>query len=63
MLIYHVFIIFSGSPEFKKDTKILMQFGAFMRDEAKDRGLDALALESPFDQLAILEVIEFFLEY
>ena len=40
-----------------------MQFGAFMRDEAKDRGLDALALESPFDQLAILEVIEFFLEY
>ena len=37
-----------------------MQFGAFMRDEAKDRGLDALALESPFDQLAILEVIEFF---
>jgi hypothetical protein len=45
-----------GEPSFKKDTKVLMQFGAFMRDEAKDRGPDALAVELPFDQKAILEV-------
>jgi leucyl-tRNA synthetase len=44
-----------GSDELKKDTKVLMQFGAFMRDEARDRGVDALALESPFDQIAILQ--------
>ena len=46
-----------GEPAFKKDTKVLMQFGAFMRDEAKDRGPDALAVELPFDQKAILEVV------
>lgn len=33
-----------------------MQFGAFMRDEAADRGVDALAIEIPFNQQAILEV-------
>ena len=43
-------------PELKKDTKILMQFGAFMRDEAKERGADALAVEQAFDQKALLEV-------
>jgi leucyl-tRNA synthetase len=45
-----------STEELKKDTKILMQFGAFMRDEVRDRGVDALAVESPFDQKAILEV-------
>jgi leucyl-tRNA synthetase len=44
-----------GDPALKKDTKLLMQFGAFMRDEAKDRGKDALAFEMTFDQKAILE--------
>ena len=44
-----------SQPELKADTKLLMQFGAFMRDEAKERGLDALATELPFDQRAILE--------
>ena len=34
-----------GNPDLKSSTKILMQFGAFMRDEAKDRGQDALAVE------------------
>lgn len=45
-----------SNEELKKDTKTLMQFGAFMRDEAKDRGIDALAEVSPFDQKAILTV-------
>lgn len=49
-----------SSPELKADTKFLMQFGAFMRDEAKERGPDALAVEQPFDQQAILEVISDF---
>jgi leucyl-tRNA synthetase len=40
----------------KKDTKILMQFGAFMRDEAVERGYDALATEMTFDQKLILQV-------
>ena len=31
-----------------------MQFGAFMRDEALERGVDALAIEMSFDQKAIL---------
>ena len=44
-----------ADPELKKDTKTLMQFGAFMRDEAKERGPDALAVDQPFDQRAILE--------
>lgn len=42
--------------ELKKDTKMLMQFGAFMRDEARDRGIDALAEVAPFNQMAILKV-------
>jgi leucyl-tRNA synthetase len=46
-----------GDAGLKKDTKLLMQFGAFMRDEAKDRGPDALATELSFDQKAILQVI------
>ena len=33
-----------------------MQFGAFMRDEAKDRGSDALQVELSFNQKDILEV-------
>lgn len=33
-----------------------MQFGAFMRDEARDRGADALQVDMLFDQKAILEV-------
>lgn len=45
-----------ADPELKKDTKGLMQFGAFMRDEAKQRGPDALAVEQPFDQMALLQV-------
>eukprot|EP00607_Mallomonas_marina_P007653 CAMPEP_0182422418 /NCGR_PEP_ID=MMETSP1167-20130531/8097_1 /TAXON_ID=2988 /ORGANISM="Mallomonas Sp, Strain CCMP3275" /LENGTH=1133 /DNA_ID=CAMNT_0024600465 /DNA_START=65 /DNA_END=3466 /DNA_ORIENTATION=- len=44
-----------GQTDLKKDTKILMQFGAFMRDEAKERGPDALASEMAFDQKAILQ--------
>ena len=42
--------------EWKKENKLLMQFGAFMRNEAADRGADALAVELPFDQQKILEV-------
>jgi leucyl-tRNA synthetase len=42
--------------ELKPDTKGLMQFGAFMRDEAKERGAEALATEMAFDQQAILQV-------
>jgi hypothetical protein len=34
----------------------LMQFGAFMRDEARDRGSDALQVELSFNQKSILEV-------
>ena len=45
--------------DLKKDTKLLMQFGAFMRDEARDRGLDALAEVAPFDQMAILKVCKY----
>ena len=45
-----------SDPELKPATKQLMQFGAFMRDEAKERGIDALATELPFDQRAMLEV-------
>jgi leucyl-tRNA synthetase len=45
-----------SSAELKPETKFLMQFGAFMRDEAKERGPDALAVEQPFDQQSILEV-------
>jgi leucyl-tRNA synthetase len=35
----------------------MMQFAAFMRDETKERGIDALATEMTFDQKAILEVM------
>jgi hypothetical protein len=45
-----------SDPELKKDTKTLMQFGAFSRDEAVERGAEALATELAFDQRAILEV-------
>ena len=45
---------FEADPELKKDTKMLMQFGAFMRDDAKVRGPDALALEQPFEQKQLL---------
>ena len=51
-----------GEGELKKDTKLLMQFGAFMRDEARDRGIDALAEVAPFDQMAILNVFYFLLK-
>ncbi|CAM9242157.1 unnamed protein product, partial [Ectocarpus fasciculatus] len=44
-----------AKPEWKKETKLLMQFGAFMKNEADDRGADALAVELPFDQQQILE--------
>jgi leucyl-tRNA synthetase len=43
-----------SNEDLKVDTKRLMMFGAFMRDEAKERGVDALAGVSPFDQQAIL---------
>jgi len=33
-----------------------MQFAAFMRDEAGERGVDALATVLPINQKAILEV-------
>jgi hypothetical protein len=36
--------------------QVLMQFAAFMRDEAIERGSDALATEMAFDQRAILQV-------
>ena len=42
-------------PELKSQTKLLMQFGSFMKAEAVDRGPDALAEELPFDQLGILD--------
>lgn len=44
-----------SQPDLKKDTKFLMQFGAFMRDEAKERGPDALATEMAFDQKSIIQ--------
>lgn len=45
-----------SNPTLKPETKNLMQFGAYMRDEALDRGFDALSTEIPFDQLYILTV-------
>lgn len=44
-----------SDEELKPSTKLLMQFGAFMRDEAVERGVDALAVNLPFNQQAILE--------
>ncbi len=35
----------------------MMQFGAFMANESKERGTDALACQMTFDQRAILEVV------
>ena len=43
--------------DLKADTKTLMQFGSFMKDEALERGSDALAVELAFNQKAILEVL------
>ena len=42
-------------PHLKTNTKVLMQFGAFMRDESIERGLDALAIVLPFNQKLILQ--------
>ena len=42
-------------PDRKKTTKTTMQFGAFMKAEALERGVDALDTEPPFDQAAIME--------
>ena len=42
--------------DLKNDTKTLMQFGSFMKEEAVERGVDALAIELPFNQKAIIEV-------
>lgn len=46
----------ASQPELKKDTGLLMQFGVFMANEAKERGVDALAVEQPFDQMELLQV-------
>ena len=43
------------TPERKKTTKLIMQFGSFMKADALERGADALATEMAFDQAAILE--------
>lgn len=45
----------NSDTELKKDTKVLMQFGAFMRDEAFERGPDALAETIAYDQKAIIQ--------
>jgi leucyl-tRNA synthetase len=45
-----------SNPELKKDTKNLMQFGSFMRNEAQECGPEMLATEMAFDQKNILEV-------
>lgn len=52
------FPVFS-QESLKANTKGLMQFAAFMRDEAGERGVDALATVLPINQKAILEVILF----
>ena len=44
-----------SDPELKIDTKILMQFGSFMKSETDDRGIDALAVDLVFDQMQILQ--------
>jgi leucyl-tRNA synthetase len=49
-------VFLESNEELKKETKFLIQFGAFMRDEAEDRGFDALAIDLPFNQRAIIEV-------
>ena len=47
-------------PDLNADTKTLVQFGSFMKEEALERGSDALAVELPFNQKAILEVLFYF---
>jgi len=42
-------------PERKKATKLVMQFGAFMKGEALERGADALATTMAYDQGGIME--------
>lgn len=43
-------------PDFSpQDKKMMMQFGAFMKNEASDRGISALASRLDFDQKLILE--------
>jgi leucyl-tRNA synthetase len=44
-----------SQPHLQAATKVLMQFAAFMRDEAEERGVDALATVLPINQKAILE--------
>lgn len=47
---------FDSNTEFNaNDKKLLMQFGAFMKNEAIERGIDALASQLDFDQKVILE--------
>lgn len=43
-----------SKEELKKETKNLMQFGSFMKNEAEERGIDALAVTLPFNQKDIL---------
>ncbi len=54
------FHLFPLQESLKSNTKGLMQFAAFMRDEAGERGVDALATVLPINQKAILEVNLFF---
>ena len=44
-----------GHDDLKSLTKLMMQFGSFMKAEAMERGPDALAIELPIDQRAIFE--------
>lgn len=46
---------FESNPALKSSTKVLMQFGAYMRDEAVVRGEDALAMELQYNQRELLE--------
>jgi leucyl-tRNA synthetase len=52
----------SENDVLKKDTKMLMQFGAFVANETKERGIDALATVAPFDQKSVLEETSLFLK-
>mmetsp|Transcript_18127 Transcript_18127/g.19643 ORF Transcript_18127/g.19643 Transcript_18127/m.19643 type:complete len:1074 (+) Transcript_18127:71-3292(+) len=40
-----------STEELKGEMKEMMQFGSFIRDEAEDRGVDALAVTLSFDQI------------
>jgi leucyl-tRNA synthetase len=44
-----------SQPQLLPHTKPLMQFASFMKDEANERGADALAVVLPFDQRAIIQ--------